>query len=73
MTPTEQWVIVRAGDGTKRGRYVAKPGRTSSYTNDLARAQRFPTYQQAWENACKDNESPWKIADILACGGEGVY
>jgi len=50
----------------KRGRlYVAKPGRKNSFTNSLAHAQKYDSFDHAKINAC-DNESVVSLDEVVA-------
>ncbi len=46
------------------GRYVARSGSASSFTWDLAKAQKFATREAAEREAC-GNESVVAVADML--------
>lgn len=49
------------------GRYVAREGSASSFTNRLEHAQTYPTREEAQRNAC-GNETVVAVADILGQG-----
>ena len=56
------WIIKKT-DG--RGGYVARPGSASSYTRDLAKAQRFPTREAAERERCLENEQVVDLRDYF--------
>jgi hypothetical protein len=47
------YVLKRTEQG---GGYVAQPGSRSSYTRDIAKAQKFRTKEEAERERCKENE-----------------
>lgn len=55
------WVIKRREDG----KYVAKPGSSSSYTQYLQCAQAFETKEKADGSKCPENEYIINVDDIL--------
>lgn len=52
--------VIRSKD---TGKYVANPGRNSSYTRDILQARRFPTREAAQADAC-GSEVVIALADL---------
>lgn len=55
------YVLKRASDGA----YVSKPGAAHSYTKRLEEARIFATAEEAWKNACQENEVVIPLNNIL--------